>query len=359
MPVNKVVIVEAAGKGKLSHSAYSLCSALSRYGCEVTLLTAKDYELDNLPRQYEVIKLFSEKGNLLSPWEHFSAARHIKRINPDIVHFKWFPSATAGLALLKIVRLTTPAKLVYTPGNILPHKNRFSRIKWWAGIYNEMDAIIAHSDYCKAVLSDLFEIESGRILVVPDYVCFETLANLFTRKEARAALGLSDSARVALFFGYINKGKGVEYLIDAFARVKSQVSNAKLLIAGQPVDGFTDPAGLVTKNGLQNDVSLDLRYVPFLEMLKYFAAADTVVLPYTKKSQSPIHNLAGAFGKPVICLKDSQSPEDSTLALARDITMALGGSEVGAVNGYKPVELSWKQVAFFTYKAYSMAAGAA
>ncbi|MBI5814834.1 MAG: glycosyltransferase family 4 protein [Nitrospinae bacterium] len=368
MAVKKVVIVEAAGKGKLSQSAYSLCCALAEYGCDVTLITAKDYELDNLPAKFEIVKLFSDKNSIRIYFDFLSAAALIRKIKPDIVHFKWFPSAAIGFAFLKLLRRAATAKLVYTPGNILPHRNRFAHVKWWAGIYNEMDAIIAHSDYCKDVLADIFEIDSARIQVVPDYVCFDTLANLVSREEARLALGMGHSEKIALFIGYLNKGKSIENLVSAFAMAKCQVPEAKLVIAGQPVEGCADPLELATRGNLDKDVHFDLRYVPFLELLRYLAACDAVVLPYSKISQSPVHRLAAAFGKPVVSLEMAKTSPDylsentavenpaSRLALA--MTEALsgrGGAPYGKSD--QPPPLSWDQVAAYTCRAYSIACG--
>jgi len=363
MPVKKVVIVEAAGKGKLSQSAYSLCSALTAYGCDVTLITARDYELDNLPAKFGIVKHFSDKNSFRIYSDYLSAAALIRKIKPDVVHFKWFPSATIGFAFLKLLRLATTAKLVYTPGNILPHRNRFSHVKWWAGIYNEMDVIIAHSGYCKDVLADLFEIDSARIQVVPDYVCFDALTNLVSREEARSALGFGDSEKIALFIGYLNKDKSIKSLFNSFSIVKNHVPGAKLVIAGQPVEGCPDPLELAAHGNLDNDVIFDLRYVPFLEMLRYLAASDTVVLPYSKASQSPVQRLAAAFGKPVVSIDGAHDgsgnhAESLTAKLADSMTKALGGPD-GELSEKETPEpaLSWKEVAAYTCRAYSIACG--
>jgi glycosyltransferase involved in cell wall biosynthesis len=296
----KIVMIEASGKGKLSHSTFGLCSSLADHGYDVTLATSQGYEMDGLPRKFEVRKIFPENGKALTPGGIYRTLKIIFEINPAVIHFQWFPSPFLMLLTLKIIRLTTSAKLIYTPHNLLPHKNRFRHTASWARIYKKMDGLIAHSDYCRAALMDVFDVESEKIFVVPDYICLDELANAYGRGESRRAAGLSPEDKIVLFFGYINASKGLGDLIFAFAELRKTMPGVRLIIAGQPEEDFGLYRQILEGLSLVDEVTLDLRYVPLPAALRYFSSADVVALPYRKVCQSPITYLARAFGVPVI-----------------------------------------------------------
>jgi glycosyltransferase involved in cell wall biosynthesis len=174
-----------------------------------------------------------------------------------------------------------------------------------------VDSVIVHSDYYKAVLSDIFEVDGGRIFVLPGNGLLDGTLESMDQAESRKALDLPSDGKLILFFGYMNKEKGVETLIDAFASLKKKVSGARLALAGEPCGDSGYREELLEKKRLSEDIFMDLRYIPFDTMIRYFAAADVVALPYTKVCQSPILSLARALGKPVVTTDLTWHGEDS------------------------------------------------
>lgn len=296
----KALMIEAAGRGRVCHSTFHICHALHGRGMDVTLLTTRDYELDGFPAKFEVVKLFPDKSCFVFPLYFCSILKRVMEMKPDVVHFQWFPSAMLGILMIKLLRLFTDAKIVYTPHNILPHRNRFRDVWAWARIYNSVDSVIVHSDYYKAVLSDIFEVENSRIFVLPETGLHGVTLEGMDAVESRKALDLPVDGKLILFFGYMNKEKGIETLIDAFISLKKTVPDARLALAGEPCGDSGYREELLGKKGLSEDIFMDLRYIPFDTMIKYFASADVVALPYMKVCQSPILGLARALGKPVV-----------------------------------------------------------
>ena len=141
--------------------------------------------------------------------------------------------------------------------------------------------------------------------MIPDCLYFGDLHN-GSRAAAENRLALSTGEKRILFFGYIRKHKGLGCLIKSFNRLKSQIPGSRLVIAGKPEGGFGVYRNLIHDLGLDKEVILDLRYIPFPEMLDYFKSCDVVVLPYLKVCQSPIVQLAYSFGKPVITTEYSE-----------------------------------------------------
>lgn len=304
----KALMIEAAGRGRVCQSTFHICHALHGRGMDVTLLTTRDYEMDGFPAKFEVVKLFPDKRCFVFPLYFCSILQRVRGMKPDVIHFQWFPSAILGVLLIRLLRLFTDAKIVYTPHNILPHKNRFRDVWAWARIYKSVDSVIVHSDYYKAVLSDIFEVDGERIFVLPETGLADGVFEGMDAVESRKALDLPVDGELILFFGYMNRGKGVETLIDAFVSLKKTVPRARLALAGEPDSGYRED--LLEKKRPSDDIFMDLRYIPFDTMIMYFASADVVALPYLKARQSPILSLARALGKPVVTTDLAWSGDD-------------------------------------------------
>ena len=99
-----------------------------------------------------------------------------------------------------------------------------------------------------------------------------------------------------LFFGRIERYKGMELLLDAFDRVRVMRPDAKLHIAGsgryhcRALEEADDPR--ITKT---------IRYVPDRKLADIFLGAKVVVLPYISATQSGVAYLGAVYGTNVVC----------------------------------------------------------
>lgn len=135
------------------------------------------------------------------------------------------------------------------------------------------------------------------------------IAALPARSSARAALGLDNRPRLALFMGLIRPYKGVELLLKAAARLPSD-SDWELLVAGEPWgDQGELVSNLVQELGIGSRVHLRLGWVPETELPQLLGAADLVVLPYRSGSQSAVAPLALGAGVPVLSTAVGGLPE--------------------------------------------------
>jgi len=114
---------------------------------------------------------------------------------------------------------------------------------------------------------------------------------------------------VALFFGFIREYKGLDLLLDAWPAVVRARPRARLVVAGDPAR--LDPARRKELADRASSLGAILRfaYVPFEEVSTYFAAADTLVLPYRNISQSGVLLLSLSVGLPVIATRVGAFPE--------------------------------------------------
>jgi len=115
-----------------------------------------------------------------------------------------------------------------------------------------------------------------------------------------------DGKSVVLIFGYIRRGKGLEVALEALKKVKQEITNVVLLIAGkvqdsESVEYLVQLKQLRKQLGLEEIVRFDSHYIPDEEVLIYFSAASVILVPYTESvgASGPIHNYAG-YGKPIV-----------------------------------------------------------
>jgi glycosyltransferase involved in cell wall biosynthesis len=162
-------------------------------------------------------------------------------------------------------------------------------------------AIIVLSATGQEILIDRYGIDPLPVNVihhgVPD-VPFRDTA------ESKGALGLGDR-QVISTFGLINKGKGLEYAIEAMRDVVPHHPDALYLILGQTHPVVRRHEGevyresleaLVAQYGLENNVKLVDRYLGFDELVGYLQATDIYLTPYLNPVQIVSGTLAYAVG---------------------------------------------------------------
>jgi glycosyltransferase involved in cell wall biosynthesis len=103
-----------------------------------------------------------------------------------------------------------------------------------------------------------------------------------------------------LFFGLVRAYKGLDLLLDAFARVKNELPNLQLIIAGEFYEHEDKYRAQIEANGLNERVVLRNEFIPDDDLRKYFGAADLIVQPYKSATQSGVTQVAFHFEKPML-----------------------------------------------------------
>ena len=127
------------------------------------------------------------------------------------------------------------------------------------------------------------------------------------RAEARMALGIDTRAHVLLFFGNVRRYKGLDLLLEAFK--KTTVPGLHLLVAGEFYHDASALKTRLTESEFMNRVTLLDQYIPNEEVSRVMTAADLVVLPYHRGSQSGVFSLASGHGRPVLATNVGGLPE--------------------------------------------------
>lgn len=259
-----------------------------------------------------------------NPLTWIQAYRFLKAQKPDIIVLQWWTSSVAHMQLL----LKIFAALLHKPKIIIefhevvdPFEESILPIRLYSKITGKLlrknlDAYITHSESDKELVAKRYSISSEKIHVIP-HGLYDQYGELLDVKEARKNLSIKEDF-VILSFGLIRKYKGTPYLISAFEQLPSEIlEKSRLLIVGEIWENRKELLDQIKASPFHDKITLVDEYVPDEKVNLYFSAADVVVLPYLRASQSGIAHIAMSFGKPVVVsevggLKESMANYEGT-----------------------------------------------
>jgi glycosyltransferase involved in cell wall biosynthesis len=228
--------------------------------------------------------------------------RHLARTRPDVVQFSGARFPVDGLALAWLARRRGergPAliTLAHSPlpfneqkatGAVL-HESR-ALLAFLGLAYRSADAVLVLGRQSAADLQAEWP-DVRDVAVVP-----HGNESVFLRRPPGRAAA---TGPVILFFGTLQAYKGVDLLLDAFARVRAQRPDARLVIAGAS-SGDTDLDLLRAEAARIGGVDLRSGYVPMADVPELFEAARLVAAPYRYANASGVVELARTFARPVV-----------------------------------------------------------
>lgn len=161
--------------------------------------------------------------------------------------------------------------------------------------------VIVLSQTGKDLLVNVYGIDGAMIRVIHHGVPDVAFA---TTDAAKSSFGIGERMVISTF-GLINRGKGLEYAIDAMRAVVKRHPEALYLILGEthPVvrrqEGESYRESLqakVAEYGLEHNIQLIDKYLDFDELVSYLQATDIYLTPYLNPTQIVSGTLAYAVG---------------------------------------------------------------
>ncbi len=365
----KVAYILSISWGGIPHYTAELANAVSKYA-DVVVLKPKDYNDEPFSEDVEVINAFESmqfprerktKAFSIRNFINFFSFRNIKLIDdikPDIVHFpELYAQASIFAFLYRIHKrypiVSTLHATFESPLSLLRTKNFtygvLASITESTKYLVKSDRIIVHAQGNKDTLIKR-DISPKSIAVIPHgaYSFFKKYDENETESEKDCVL----------FFGYIVENKGIEYLIKAVPIVSMELSDVKVIIAGE---GDFSRYSKYIKD--ESKFEIYNEFIPNTKVSELFQRAKLVVLPYTHhQGHSGVLTVAYSFGKPVIVtnvgdlpnlVKDGReglvvppkNPEnlaDAIIKLLKDDKLR---KEMGRNALKKAEELSWDNIA--------------
>lgn len=168
-------------------------------------------------------------------------------------------------------------------------------------IVKRAKAVIVMNSLSKKVLEEDYGAKKSKIHLIPHGIPQTSFAN---KKKEKRKLGLGDKT-VLSTFGLLNKGKGIEYILEALPEVIERFPNVLYLILGitHPVvrkyEGESYRVFLenkVEKLGLKDNVKFYNKYLTLKEIVSFLRATDIYLSPSLDRNQSVSGTLSYALG---------------------------------------------------------------
>jgi glycosyltransferase involved in cell wall biosynthesis len=191
---------------------------------------------------------------------------------------------------------------VLTVHNLLPHDEHtaLNRLAYrW--IYRAPQVLMVHTDRMSRELQSNFGVAQSRILVVEHGFDHIIPHDPVARAAWRQRNNIAEDAGVVLFFGQIAPYKGLNSLLEAFARIGADQSR-HLVIAGKCIDSRIQKElqdAIRTHPHTARIHWLD-GFLPHSEIPSLIHAADCLAMPYRYIDQSGVLLLALSSGLPVV-----------------------------------------------------------
>jgi glycosyltransferase involved in cell wall biosynthesis len=274
---------------------HALASALAGRGHDVTLLTAP-FTHGDVPepegyRREEIFLPVSSRLVRRSPRSRArlvlkgleyppSAARLLRRVHaldPEVAHVQWLAIPRYDLHWLRRLR----APVVLTAHDVLPRNERNAAA--WTEVLAVAARVIVQSERAVEQLA-----EAGlprEKLVRIQHPVFESGI------EAEPPSG-----KTILFFGLIREYKGLDVLLRGLA----ELPDARLVVAGDPLDPVEPLQRLAAGLGIADRVEWRLGFLPDDAIAPLMHEATLVALPYRKIDSSGVLATALGHGRPAV-----------------------------------------------------------
>ncbi len=343
-----------------------LAAALAEAGLDVTVLSRSGAEYEG--SGFRVLRDLRDPGRPVSRavWAldrtltsllNGAARNRECRRGYDLCHIHLM-APPIDRFLMRGTRIPT----VITVHDVRPHEQR-----WWEvgssfqSIYSRAAGLIVHSKHNAQALLDRYDLDPGKVAVVPHGFQPTSDSERIPQGEARSHLGLPSDVPLALALGSIRADKG----LDTALRALRAIPDWHLVVAGS---GPEAPRlrELAREMDLDDRIHWRIEFIPDELVGTYFRAADIVLLPYKPsfESQSGVLFQAYRYHVPVVVtdvgsLGDTVRQDGAGLVVPPDSPGLLADAFGPALDlqpdiAWKDLErrYSWTQVAKRTVALY-------
>jgi glycosyltransferase involved in cell wall biosynthesis len=245
-----------------------------------------------LPRSSRLLKgrRRSRVGSALRGLEYVPSARRARRrideLRPDVVHAQWLGIPRYDRRWLRGVEDAYPT--VLTAHEVLPPRTAH-QVGFWREIFATVDRVIVHTTGSGERVAEL-GVDRAKIVEIP-HPAFDSVDGTPVAAPTGSTL---------LFFGLIRRYKGLDVLIRALPAVVEAVPEARLLVAGDPMEPVEPLRDLAASLGVADRIEWRLGYVPGDRIPALMAEATVVVLPYRRIEASGVFADAVGHGRPTV-----------------------------------------------------------
>ena len=238
-----------------------------------------------------------ESTSLLDTANPFSWAKTLKEIKawkPDLLIVRYWMSWFAPSLGYVTRGMKRHCKVVSILDNVVPHEPRFFDTPLTKYFLKGSDGSVT---LCESVGKDLERVYPNIPHTAIQHPLYSHFGAKKERTEMEDKLGLEHGKHNLLFFGLIRHYKGLDILLEAFAKLSDQY---QLIIAGEPYESMDKYEKIIADNNIGDRVHIFPKYIKDSEVSDYYSVADVLVMPYRSATQSGVSSVSYHFDVPLI-----------------------------------------------------------
>jgi glycosyltransferase involved in cell wall biosynthesis len=257
-----------------------------------------------------------------NPFSWLSAIYQMRKC--DLIIFQWWTSSVSHMYLaLQLMNIRKIPVILEFHEVIDPLENSNFFLRTYAKVMGSLirrfaAGYVAHSKADRELIAQRYSIDRDKVEIIPVGL-FDQYPRL-DKVVAQEKLKIQEE-NIILFFGLLRSYKGVKFLIQAFESLpKSILEKSRLLIVGEAWED-RESVSMAAQSPANNKITVVDRYIPDEEIPLFFSAADVLILPYTRASQSGVAHIGMTYGLPIIAtrvggLKESLAKYEGTFFIA-------------------------------------------
>lgn len=262
------------------------------------------YSEEPAPKDLKITRNVSS----VNPFNWIKIGNKIRKEKPDILIFKyWLPFMGPCFGTIaRRVKKNKHTKIITILDNVIPHESRPGDKQFTKYFLKPVDGFISMS---KSVENDLATFNTSKPRDFNPHPLFDNFGPLIEKSEAQKLLGLDSNFNYILFFGIIRDYKGLDLLLQAFAKMNYKEQKLKLLVAGEYYSNEEKYQTQIKQLGLEEDVIVVNQFIKDSEVGRYFCASDIIAQPYKSATQSGVTQIAYHFEIPILVTNVGGLPE--------------------------------------------------
>lgn len=305
----KVVILGPAHpyRGGIASFNEKVAEELIEMGHEVVLYTftlqypsilfpgKTQYALEKKANKLKILRTL----NSINPFSWIKTGMMIKKEQADVIICKyWLPFMSPSLSTsLFFAKKNKKSKVISILDNITPHEKRFGDDFFNKMFINQVDAFISMS---QTVEDDLKTFDNKKPKLLSPHPIYDNFGEKTSRDFAIDKLKLDSSKKYILFFGFIRAYKGLDILLNAFAKSKIYNNDVRLIIAGEYYENEQKYQEIIKEKGISDYIIHYKDFIKESEVKLFFSLADVVIQPYKTATQSGVTQIGYHFEVPMI-----------------------------------------------------------
>ena len=254
------------------------------------------YSTEDAPTDLQI----SQQVNSCNPFNWIKVGRRIQKMQPDLlITCYWMAFFAPCYSIIeRIAKRNGKTRTVALVHNMIPHEPSILDKLFAPYFVRSTDGFVALSE---SVVQDIDHLDkNAKPKTSYPHPIYDHYGEQMTKEEACKSLNLNPENQYMLFFGLVRAYKGLDLLLDAFGKVKDQLPNLQLIIAGEFYEDEDKYRAQIERNQLTDRVIIKNEFIADADLRKYFGIADLIVQPYKTATQSGVTQVAFHFEKPML-----------------------------------------------------------